>query len=95
MPILELSKEELEILVDAMMFHRVNTQPDCVGGLEYIEAIGNIHLKLETALEFWVNGGVEELPVPEWMKKLAVVSIQKVHEPHGDFDDCDSTENYG
>jgi len=82
MPNLEVTREELEILIDAMMFHRIDTQPTCVGGLEYIEKIGNLHVKLEETLELWINGGLIEMPVSEKMKALGVASIHREYPPH-------------
>ena len=83
MPKLEVSREELEILIDAVMMHRIDTPPTCVGGLDYIKKVADLHVKLEEALELWIHGGVVEVPIPDYLKDIKGISSMEIeHPPH-------------
>lgn len=78
MPSIELTREQLEATIDAVMIHRINHDGDAEHGM----VLAELHLKLENALELWIYGGSIELPVPEHMKKMGVRSWTKECPPH-------------
>lgn len=79
MPSIELTREELEAAIDAVLLHRLNNDGDA----DYGMMLATLHLRLENALELWINGGEVDIPVPEHMKAMGVSAWKKVYPPHG------------
>jgi len=77
MPQIDVTKEELEALIECVVECRIIGVQDM-----FTNVLPDLHLKLENALEQWVNGSTEELPVPEHFKALGVTKWEKVHPPH-------------
>lgn len=77
MPQIDVTKEELEAIIKCVVECRINGDIDLD-----TEGLPDLHLKLENALEQWVNGSTEELPVPAHFKALGVTKWEKVHPPH-------------
>lgn len=78
MPKLEVTRLELNALIDAVMLTRAdqNLTP------ELSELYSELHVKLETCLELWINGGEIELEVPPEFRKIGVSKWTKVLPPH-------------
>lgn len=79
MPNIEVTRKELELLIDAMVILRVT------GGTGHADVdmlLPDLHLKLENALELWIYGGEVKLPVTPRMKEMGVVGWTKVCPPH-------------
>jgi len=82
MPSIEVTRKELEALIENVMNHRIECKPDEEIRYEYCTMLSILHSKLEDALELWINGGEVELPVPAHMKAMGVNKWTKVHPPH-------------
>jgi len=83
MPKIELTRPELEALIDSVMVSRANVDPGFAGGdPEYGLMLAMLHLKLEEALELWINGGLVEMPIPPRLQGLGIASIHIDHPPH-------------
>jgi hypothetical protein len=79
MPKLELTKQELLDLIDTVMAMRSEVTTD-LDDVEFNQRLMDIYQKLEDCLSLWEGGGIVSLPVPDHMKALGVVSIDKVYE---------------
>ena len=77
MPEIDVTRKELAALIACVMESRINEVQD-----EFTEMLPDLHLKLENALELWINGGTVELPIPEQFKKLGVSKWEKEYPPH-------------
>jgi hypothetical protein len=42
----------------------------------------NLHVKLEEALELWINGGLVEVPIPPHLQGIGIAAIHIEHPPH-------------
>jgi hypothetical protein len=78
MPSVEVTRKELEELIDAVMLHRCNHDGDA----DYGMMLTDLHLKLENVLELWIHGGEVELPIPAHMKAMGVDKWTRVYPPH-------------
>ena len=78
MPNLDITRLELELLIECVAYQRteLNMLP------EDNEKLPDLHLKLENALELWINGATIELPIPEHFRKLGVSKWEKEYPPH-------------
>jgi len=76
-PQIDVTRKELEALIGCIMECRINGDVDLD-----TEGFPDLHLKLENALELWINGGTVELPIPEQFKKLGVSKWEKEYPPH-------------
>jgi hypothetical protein len=87
MPSLEVTREELEDLIACVMESRC----DYFGHspTETLSRLPDLHLKLENALELWINGATVELPIPEHFRKLGVSKWEKEYPPHGEWNKND------
>ena len=77
MPQIDVTRKELEALIACVMESRINEVQD-----EFTEMLPDLHLKLENALELWINGATIELPIPEHFRKLGVTKWEKEYPPH-------------
>jgi len=82
MPEIDVTRKELEALIACVMESRINEVQD-----EFTEMLPDLHLKLENALELWINGATIELPIPEHFKRLGVSRWEKEYPPHPDVQD--------
>jgi len=78
MPKFEVSREQLEDLIQAVMYLRTDLTLD----FEMGERLVDLHIKLEDALELWINGGEVEIPVPPHYKAMGVNKWTLIHPPH-------------
>ena len=78
MPHLEVTRKELEQLIESVMHLRSFGDVEFEFGVE----LSLLHLKLEDALELWINGGTIEIPVSPKLKALGVCKHEIVHQPH-------------
>jgi len=76
-PQIDVTRKELEALIACVMESRINEVQD-----EFTEMLPDLHLKLENALELWINGATIELPIPEHFRKLGVSKWEKEYPPH-------------
>jgi len=76
-PQIDVTRKELEALIACVMESRINEVQD-----EFTEMLPDLHLKLENALELWINGATIELPIPEHFRKLGVTKWEKEYPPH-------------
>jgi len=83
MPQIDVTRKELETLIECVAYQRteLNMLP------EDNEKLPDLHLKLENALELWINGATIELPIPEHFKRLGVSRWEKEYPPHPDVQD--------
>ena len=77
MPIIEVTKLELEALIECVMESRINDVQD-----RFTEMLPDLHLKLEVALELWINGSTKELPIPPSLQRIGVTKYEEVYPPH-------------
>ena len=78
MPKLEVTRHELELLIESVMYLRIFGDVEFDFGVD----LSCLHLKLEDALELWINGGTIEIPVTPALRKLGVCNHEIVHQPH-------------
>ena len=82
MPSIDVTRKELEALIECVMESRINDVQD-----RFTEMLPDLHLKLEVALELWINGATTEIPVPAHFKRLGVTKWEVEHPPHPDKGD--------
>ena len=83
MPQIDVTRMELESLIQCVVecrLHATIESESCM--FMNTEDLPDLHLKLENALELWINGGTVELPIPEQFKKLGVSKWEKEYPPH-------------
>jgi hypothetical protein len=83
MPQIDVTRKELEALIEAILHSRLYNDGTPEEGILLME----LHLKLENALELWIHGATVEIPVPEHFKKLGVSKWEVEHPPHPDKGD--------
>jgi hypothetical protein len=82
MPHLEVTREHLEDLIQAVMYTRLNVALEEKPDTNFLLRLMDIHTKLEDTLELWINGGIIELAIPPHLQNMGIHSIQKVCPPH-------------
>jgi hypothetical protein len=80
MPNVTLSKQDLDDLIDALLFMRVAGEPE----FDLAMRLSDIHLRLENELEAWTNGGEIEIPLSPALKAAGAKQMFKVYEAHPD-----------
>jgi len=83
MPSIDVTRKELEALIEAILHSRLYNE----GTQEEGRMLAELHLKLEDALELWINGATTEIPVPAHFKRLGVTKWEVEHPPHPDKGD--------
>ena len=78
MPKLEVTREELEDLIQSVMLLRCDLSVEPEMGQRLI----NLHVKLEETLELWINGGLVEVPIPPHLQGIGIAAIHIEHPPH-------------
>jgi hypothetical protein len=86
MPSLDISREHLEDLIQAVMYARLNialdSDPEVDPDTDFLIRLAEVHLKLEDALDLWINGGIVDIPIPAHLQGMGIAGIQKVYPPH-------------
>lgn len=67
MPNIDVTKQELMLLIEAVAF--IGVLPD-------------LHRKLERELELWTKGSVVDLPIPPSLRGAGILQYQEVRPPH-------------
>ena len=89
MPTIEVTRDDLEDLIQAVMYTRLNVALEEKPDTDFLLRLTYVHQRLENALEQWIYGWEEKIIIPENFLGKGIYSWTKVHPPHDEGCDHD------